>query len=333
MINGLHCAGTARVRTALSWRTVAALFALLCAPGLALAQTRIVVGSASNSELGSPIHLAQQRGWFREAGLAVEILDFRGGAPAIQALVGGGINVCICAVDHVARLQARNIDGVLAVALDTRHSYALVARGDSTFTDLASLRGRRLGITSPGSFTDNTLRWALRKENLNPDRDVEILGAGTGASMRAAIDTQRIDAGMMINSDLVNALANPPTTGYRVVLDLRMVPYPSLGLLARRGWMERPDSGAKAFTAIVVRGIETIRSDRAAATAALKEQFPTYSDAVIKTLAEDLQARLAPGGLLREAELANLLDMLSVAAPDLPPVTLAQAQPIPPTER
>lgn len=333
MISRPQRSGAAPSRIALSRRIVAALFALVCAPGLAQAQTRIVVGAASNSELASPIHLAHQRGWFREAGLAVEILDFRGGAPAIQAFVGGGINVCICAVDHVARLQARGIDGVLAVALDTKHSYALVARGDATFTDLASLRGRRLGITSPGSFTDNTLRWALRKANMNPDRDVEILGAGTGATMRAALDSSRIDAGMMINSDLVNALANPPPAGYRVILDLRTVPYPSLGLLAHRSWLEQPDSGARAFTAAVVRGIEAIRTDRSAATAALKEQFPTYTDAVIASLAEDLQARLAPGGLLREAELANLLDLLSVAAPNLPPVTLAQAQPILPDGR
>jgi NitT/TauT family transport system substrate-binding protein len=333
LINKAHRMVTAFAGISRSWRIVAALLALACAPGVAQAQTRVVVGAASNSELASPIHLAQQRGWFREAGLAVEILDFRGGAPAIQAFVGGGINVCICAVDHVARLQARNIDGVLAVALDTKHSYALVARGDAAFTDLASLRGRRLGITSPGSFTDNTLRWALRRASMNPDRDVEILGAGTGATMRAAIDSARIDAGMMINSDLVNALAGPSPAGYRVILDLRTVPYPSLGLLARRGWLERPDSGARAFTAAVVRGIEAIRTDRSAATAALKEQFPTYSDAVLADLAEDLQARLAPGGLLREAELANLLDMLSVAAPNLPPVTLAQAQPIPPAGR
>lgn len=307
--------------------------AVLACVAPAAAQPRILVGAASNSELASPIFLAAERGWFREAGITVEVIDFRGGAPALQALVGGGVQICICAVDHVVRLQNRNIDGVLAVALDTRHSYALVARGDAPFADLASLRGRRIGITSPGSFTDNTLRWALRRAGLNPDRDVEILGAGTGATMRAAIDSRRIDAGMVINSDLVHSLATAPAHGYRVVLDWRTVAYPSLGLLARRSWLDDPNSGAAAFTAIVVRGIETVRADRAAAESALRRQFPNFGDAVIAELAGDLQQRLAPGGLLREQELANLHDMLSVAAPDLRPVTLAQAQPRPPAGR
>lgn len=61
-------------------------------------------GRSLDSELASPIFLAEQRGWFREAGLTVEVIDFRGGAPAIQALVGGGVQICICAVDHVVRL-------------------------------------------------------------------------------------------------------------------------------------------------------------------------------------------------------------------------------------
>jgi NitT/TauT family transport system substrate-binding protein len=299
----------------------------------ALAQQRVVVGAASKSELASPIFLAEERGWFREAGLAVEVIDFRGGAPAVQALVGGGVQICICAVDHVVRLQNRNIDGVLAVALDTRHSYALVARGDATFTDLASLKGRRIGITSPGSFTDNTLRWALKKAGMNPDRDVEILGAGTGATMRAAIDSRRVDAGMVISSDLVHSLATAPAHGYKVVVDWRTLAYPSLGLLARRSWLADPNSGAAAFNAVVVRGLEAIRSDRAAATAALKKQFPNFSDAVLAELAADLQTRLAPAGKLREQELANLHDMLAVSAPELRPVTLANAQPFAPAGR
>lgn len=317
---------------ALRLATISMLVGLFAASGVS-SQPKVVVGVASKSELASPIFLAEERGWFREAGLTLEVIDFRGGAPAVQALVGGGVQICVCAVDHVVRLQNRNIDGVLAVALDTRHSYALVARGDTTITDLAQLKGRRVGITSPGSFTDNTLRWALRRAGLNPDRDVEILGAGTGATMRAAIDSRRVDAGMVISSDLVHSLATAPAHGYKVIVDWRTLPYPSLGLLARRSWLADPKSGAAAFTAVVVRGLEAIRSDRVAADAALRKQFPNFSDAVIAELAQDLQTRLAPGGLLRDQELTNLHDMLAISAPDLRALTLADAQPFKPAGR
>lgn len=312
--------------------TVSLLLGLFGLTGVS-AQQRVVVGVASKSELASPIFLAEERGWFREAGITLEVIDFRGGAPAVQALVGGGIQICVCAVDHVVRLQNRNIDGALAVALDTRHSYALVARGDSSYTDLASLKGRKIGITSPGSFTDNTLRWALRKAGMNPDRDVEILGTGTGATMRAAIDSRRVDAGMVINSDLVHSLATAPAHGYKVVVDWRTLAYPSLGLLARRSWLADTKSGAAAFSAVVVRGIESIRTDRAAAEAALRQQFPNFGDNVIAQLAADLQKRLAPGGRLGAQELANLHEMLAVSAPDLRAITLADAQPFPPAGR
>jgi len=307
-----------------------AILAGLGAAGPAMAQTEISVGTVSTSELATPLYLAEERGWFRDAGLQVVMVDFNSDGSALQALVGGSIKICVCAVDHVARLQNRHVDGVLAVALDTRLSQALVARGDRAFTDLASLRGHRIGVAFPGSFADSTLRWALHRADMNPDRDVEILAAGTGATMRAAIDSARIDAGMMIASDLVQLLATAPENAYRIVLDLRRIPYPSLGLLARRGWLTREDSGAAAFTAAVVRGIEAIRADRTAAVAALKRQFPDFSAAAVESLAAELQQRLAPGGLLREAELANLNGLLSVVAPNVPAITLADAQPVKP---
>jgi NitT/TauT family transport system substrate-binding protein len=317
----------------LTFVTAVALLLQLAAAGVALAQGRIAVGAASNSELATPIYLAEERGWFRDAGLQVEVVDFRGGAPAVQALVGDGIQVCICSVDHVVRLRNRNIDGVLAVALDTRHSYALVTRAGTPYADLPALRGKRIGITSPGSFTDNTLRWALRRAGMNPDRDVEILGAGTGAAMRAAIDSARVDAGMVINSDYVAMVAAGGANAYRVVQDFRTIPYPSLGLIARAGWLDRPASGGHAFTAAVVRAIEAIRADQSAAEAALRRQFPNFGPAEITELAQDLQRRLAPGGRMGEAEFRNLLDVLSISDPGLRPISLAEAQPRPPAER
>ena len=290
--------------------------------------TTVRIGAASASEMAAPIYVAIERGFFRDAGIAAEIVDFRGGAPAVQALAGGGIEVCICAVDHVVRLRSRRQDAVVAVELDTRHSYALVARPGSTFASLADLRGKRIGITSPSSLTDNTLRWALTKAGLNPDRDVEILGAGGGASMKAAIDSGRVDAGMVINADLLHmqALGN---NGYRIVQDFRGIPYPSLALLARQAWFTQQPDAARGFVRAVLLGIREIRTDRAVALAGLRRQFPDYSAAAIDSLAADVQARLAPDGRVEERGYETLLEMLLPAEPNLRRIPFAEIS-IPP---
>ncbi|WP_424134923.1 ABC transporter substrate-binding protein [Roseomonas chloroacetimidivorans] len=305
----------------------ATLLATVASPS---AQTTVRIGAASSSEMAAPVYVAIDQGYFREAGLTAELVDFRGGAPAIQALVGGGIEVCICAVDHVVRLRSRRQDAVVAVELDTRHSYALVSRPGTSFSSLADLRGKKIGITSPSSLTDNTLRWALAKAGLNPDRDVEIVGAGGGASMKAAIDSGRVDAGMVINADLLH-MQTLGNNGYRIVQDFRQIPYPALALLTRQAWFTQQPDVARGFVRAVLRGIRAIRADRAVALAGLRRQFPDYSDVEIDKLAADMQARLAPEGRVEEQGYETLLDMLLPAEPGLRRIPFSEIS-IPPVQ-
>ena len=47
-----------------------------------------------------PFALAYEKGYFKEAGLGVRINDFKGGAQAAEALVGGSADICIGAHEH-----------------------------------------------------------------------------------------------------------------------------------------------------------------------------------------------------------------------------------------
>ena len=49
----------------------------------------------------------------------------------------------ICAADHVLRLANRGLDARIIVGLDEHHSYALLARADSPYTDIAQGREHR----------------------------------------------------------------------------------------------------------------------------------------------------------------------------------------------
>ena len=54
-----------------------------------------------------PLTLAERLGYFRDAGLDVRILDFAGGAKALQAMMGGSADVVAGGFDHVVILRAR----------------------------------------------------------------------------------------------------------------------------------------------------------------------------------------------------------------------------------
>jgi hypothetical protein len=92
------------VFTGLIVRMVAVLVAAaLLAPRevtVAAAAERIKIGLVGTNESQLPIRLAIDQGFFRQQDIDVETIEFRGGGIAIQAFVGGSIDLCTCATDH-----------------------------------------------------------------------------------------------------------------------------------------------------------------------------------------------------------------------------------------
>jgi sulfonate transport system substrate-binding protein len=62
---------------------------------------------------------------------------------------------------------------------------------------IADLKGRPLGVTSPGSQTHMVLGYLLAKSGVKAD-DVKIIGAG-GSTMPLAIEKDSVHAGMMVD--------------------------------------------------------------------------------------------------------------------------------------
>ena len=120
------------------------------------------------------------------------VRDPRGGGPAVQAFAGGGVDLCICAADHVVRLVNRRFDARIIVGLDEHHSYALLGKANAPYADVKSLKGKRIGVTSPGALTDNTVRWAITRAGLRPERDFQIVAAGGGAADVAGTHQQTV---------------------------------------------------------------------------------------------------------------------------------------------
>jgi NitT/TauT family transport system substrate-binding protein len=293
---------------------------VLLAAGLAMAPARaqeVTFGTAGSlGDASAAVALGIERGWFAAAGIQARIVDFRGGAPAVQALLGNGIAYCICAPEHAVRLRNRNQDGIIAFALDRRHTYALLVRTNSPARSLAELRGQRVGITSAGSLTENLARLAFAREaGLQVGRDVELLGAGVGAAQKAALDTSRIAAGMFGNLDALRLEGQ----GYRVLYDWRTQFVPSLALIARQRWLEENEALARRVTQVVLRAQATLLDDREAAIATLRRLYPELPAEVTAQVAAGLPDRLSRDGIYTREEIQRLQDDLIATDPTIRP--------------
>lgn len=280
----------------------------------ASAETVLKVGAAANSAGSLPIVVADQQGLFKAEGLSYERIDFKGGAPAVQALAAGSIDICICAADHAARLEQRGLGGAVLVALASQHSYALMANGDSPAASFADLKGEKLGITSAGSLTDNTIRFAIKEAGFDPDKDFELIAIGRGGAMRAALETNSVAAGMFTTPDIQANLAEGDK--YKLVEDFRVLKYPAQDLVVTDSWLEKNPETAEKVTHAVVKALAMIQKDPAVLKQAIQEMFPKFDDALVTTVAKDVAAGyLSPDGVMSEDSYQVLTDMLSASDP------------------
>lgn len=300
-----------------------AIAAGLASTAPAFAQTKMTAGVAAFNEALLPVYTAKEKGYFTAEGIDVEMVDFKGGGPAVQALAGGSIDICFCAADHVIRLRARRQPAVVLIGLDTFHSYALVSKADNPAKSLADLKGKTIGITSPGSLTDNTIRYSMKELGLNPERDFQITGAGGGATMQAAIDTDRIAAGMVILTDMANMFQKQGA--YKIVQDYRTLPYPSFAAISLESFVKDKPKVAKSFVRAVAKAMGDLEKDPVLAKTVLAKMFPTFTPALAEEVAKSAVARAPKGGIVSAESIENLNKIVLATDDTLKPVTLQEA--------
>jgi len=147
-----------------------------------------------------PTVLAKDKRFFAEEGLDVEILDIKGGgSQAASALIGGSVDFSANAIDHAIKAKTQGKD-LMAVHSHVRlpvMGLVVANKYKGVIKSLADLKGRPVGVTSPGSQTHMVLGYLLVKAGVKPT-DVQIMGAG-GNTMPLAIEKDAVHAGMMLD--------------------------------------------------------------------------------------------------------------------------------------
>jgi NitT/TauT family transport system substrate-binding protein len=245
--------------------------ALLAAPRLARAQAlekpklTLAVGG-KNLLYYLPLTIAEQRGYFKAEGLDVNIVDFAGGARALQALVGGSADVVSGAFEHTVNMQAKG-QRLRAFVLQGRAPQIVLGVNPKTmagYKTVADLKGKKIGVTAPGSSTNVMVNFILAKAGLKPS-DVSIIGVGAGPGAVAAMRAGQIDA--LSNLDPVVTLLQR-SGDLKIVSDTRIVaeaervfggPMPAGCLYAQQSFIDKHPATVQALTNALVRADKWIQ--------------------------------------------------------------------------
>ena len=178
-------------------RTFIGAAAALATPALLRAQAiekpklSIAVGG-KNLLYYLPLTIAEQLGYFKAEGLDVTIVDFAGGARALQAVVGGSADVVSGAFEHTVNMQFKG-QPMRAFVLQGRAPMIVLGVNPKTmpnYKTVADLKGKKIGVTAPGSSTNVMVNFILAKAGLKPSRRVDHRrrrrpGRGGGDARRA----------------------------------------------------------------------------------------------------------------------------------------------------
>ena len=162
---------------------------------------RIKIGYPAVSYNQVHIWVAKDAGLFKKHGLDAEMIFFRGGQMAAQALVAGDPPIVNIGTVVQAGLQGHDV--VLIASSESAYNYSVVARSGAAKVE--QLKGKRLGVSGFGSASHNAALILLKKFNLEPNKDVAVVVAGPTMERLAAADAGRIDATILTPSEMPRA--------------------------------------------------------------------------------------------------------------------------------
>jgi NitT/TauT family transport system substrate-binding protein len=214
-----------------------------------------------------PLTIAEQRGYFKAEGLDVTVVDFAGGSQALRAVVGGSADVVSGAFEHTVNMQHKG-QRLRAFALQGRAPQIVLGVNPRTMAGYktpADLKGRKIGVTAPGSSTNVMVNFFVAKAGLKP-ADVSIIGVGAGNGAVAAMRSGQIDA--ISNLDPVITLLQR-SGDLTIVSDTRVLaeadkvfggPMPAACLYAPQAFIDKNPATVQALANAIVRADKWIQA-------------------------------------------------------------------------
>lgn len=272
-----------------------------------------------------PLTIAEQRGFFREQGLQVEIVDFAGGAKALQAVVGGSADVVSGAYEHTINLQSKK-QYFTAFVQQGRAPQIVLGISNKTmpnYRSIADLKGRKIGVTAPGSSTNMVVNFVLDSVGLKPG-DVSIIGVGAGSGAISAFQAGQIDA--ISNLDPVISTLEKDKS-IRVVVDTRKLDatrklfggdMPAGCLYAPEEFIKRYPKATQALTNAIVNANRWIA--KASADDILKavpSSFHLGDPELYKQTFLNVREALSPDGMISDSGVQTALKAIAEYDPKL----------------
>jgi NitT/TauT family transport system substrate-binding protein len=273
-----------------------------------------------------PVRVAQTLGYYAEEGLAVETSEVVGGTKAMQALIGGSVDVAAASMPDAVQLaiEGRDVRGFLLLYTRPTAALAVAPSQSGSLRTIRDLKGRTVGVSAPGSTSHQILNFLLVSSGLSPDA-VSAVSVGMSASSVAALEHGTVDAAVLLGSAIAAFERRQP--GKVFLVDLRRPAdaqqvfgsevFPSLGLMAEERWLHANGDTARRLARAVMRGMQWARDHPAEEVRAMIPETARMAVESDLDAIRQMQTVLSADGIMPAGSPALIERFVAVSNPRL----------------
>ena len=280
------------------------------AESTALRKARMAFTSLSS--VMCPPWIAREAGIFNKHGLDVEVIATPTGVEGMNALIAGEVQFLQISGGTSASAALGGADVVVVGTTLESLVQSLMARPEIDKAE--QLKGKTLGITRFGTSIDVGARLALRHFGLVPEKDVAIVQVGGMESMVAALQSNRIQAGILSYPAITQALK----LGHHTLLEVASlgIPYAFTGMTTR-GRLIRDDADlVRRYMMAQVEAIARAKRDKNFALKVMGKYLRTANPAALAESYDiDVQKYMLRVPLTTVEAMKSVLDDLATRTP------------------
>ena len=251
----------------------------------------------------APIWVAQDAGLFTKHGVNVD-LKYLAATTAVQGMLGGGEEIGLVGNQGIdAKLEGADLIYV-ASGLPV---FVFQIYGRPETQTLADLKGKVVAVTQPAASTDYAMRIVLKRDGLEPDKDVRILYAQDINGVLTSVSAGNAAAGIMSAPTSIRAKA----AGLRPIVDVTALKVPFLftAMLSSSKVMREKNEAVTRFLRGYIESLAVIRKDKETTMRSMGKFLKTTDQAVLESVYDDYKDVFPTTPLMTAAEVKAVLDV------------------------
>jgi ABC-type nitrate/sulfonate/bicarbonate transport system substrate-binding protein len=234
-------------------------FTLIAAsPGLTMARDRLAHGYSSASGVFAGLWVAQEGKIFEKYDIDSQLLLIASGSLMVQAMLGGELPIAGAAGSAAVDASLGGADIVMFGSMVKVPAFYIMALPEIKTVD--DLRGKTVGVTRFGSSTDFTMRYLLRKQGLEPGKDVTLIQTGDLFAAAAMLRSRTIVAAPFSSPTNLRA----EEAGARVLMNMGKagVYFPHDAFMARRSFINANTDLVRRFLKAYSEAVHRLFTDK-----------------------------------------------------------------------